>query len=326
MKCILTRWLMALTVCLLLAACAKTIEEQVVLPHNTPTAGLLTPYATRTASSTPPPPDPATVTPFPTPTSTPRTHVVNTGEDMLSIAFRYGITLEELKAANPEVNPNLMSVDTVLIIPAASQSETTAGALPSPTAAGALLGEVICYPSAEGGLWCFAPVENPNDFPLESITAQVRLADAAGVQIEERTALTPLNLLPAHSTLPLMVYFPGPVAPVYQVNASFQTALPVQSGESRYLPAQIENLQIDLNAAGLSAQVSGEVFIPQNTSPVRSVWIAAIAYNAEGDINGVRRWENTDSLAAGDKLPFSLSVYSMGSPISKVDVFVEVRP
>lgn len=36
---------------------------------------------------------------------------------MFSIALYYGITLDELKAANPEVNPNAMSLGTVLLIP-----------------------------------------------------------------------------------------------------------------------------------------------------------------------------------------------------------------
>ncbi len=325
MKRINFRWLIVLAI-FLLSACTTSPEQTVVSITDTPTAGLLMPYSTPTPSATPLPPDPATATPFPTPTTTPRTHVVKSGEDMLSIAFRYGITLDELKNANPDVDPNLMSVDTVLVIPASSQSQVDADVLPTPTAVSASLKNPGCYSSAEGGLWCFTMVENPNDYPLESISAVVRLADTAGVQMDERTALTPLNLLPAHAMLPLMVYFPAPVPADFQVNVSFQSALPVSASENRYLPAQVENLQIEQSTDRLSATVSGEISLAEGTTDARLIWVAAVAYESSGAVNGVRRWETNQTLTVGSMLPFDMVVYSMGSPIAKVDVFVECRP
>src|SRR5512141_2101170 len=115
-------WLIAIG--LILAACsAKTESHPPPLAVNSSAtaspaaAGQLTPYRSPTGTVTPTPTDPATPTPLPSPTPTPRSHTVVKGEDMFGIALRYGVTLEELKAANPDVNPNFLSVGAVLVIP-----------------------------------------------------------------------------------------------------------------------------------------------------------------------------------------------------------------
>lgn len=51
------------------------------------------------------------------PTPTPRTHVVQQGETLLAIALRYGVTMQELQAANGISNPDLIKAGQVLIIP-----------------------------------------------------------------------------------------------------------------------------------------------------------------------------------------------------------------
>src|SRR5512146_1495754 len=94
--------------------------------------GSFTPYQTitptRTATPPPPPPPPPapppprpppppTWTPLPTVTPTPRTYTVKSGDDMSGIALRYRVPLADLKTANPSINPRLMKIGTVLIIP-----------------------------------------------------------------------------------------------------------------------------------------------------------------------------------------------------------------
>lgn len=85
----------------------------------------LIPYHTATPSRTLPPPTPAgTDTPTPPPptvppppTSTPFVHTIVEGDTLLGIALRYGVTVEDIQAANPEVNPNLLVVGTQVIVP-----------------------------------------------------------------------------------------------------------------------------------------------------------------------------------------------------------------
>jgi LysM repeat protein len=66
-------------------------------------------------------------TPTATPTATPLVHIVQSGETIVGIAVKYGLTVELLLAYNPQVNPKFLSLGTPLIIPAPD------AALPLPT-------------------------------------------------------------------------------------------------------------------------------------------------------------------------------------------------
>lgn len=58
----------------------------------------------------------ATEDPAATPVSGER-YTVKQGDTMWAIALDFGISLDDLRAANPDVDPRLMRVGTVLVIP-----------------------------------------------------------------------------------------------------------------------------------------------------------------------------------------------------------------
>ncbi len=108
------------------------------MPTDTP-APSSTPSAT--ASPTGIPTD--TATPEPTATNTPQlasapasaqTYTVEGGDTPYDIANRYDITVAELMAANPDVNPRLMRVGQELNIPAPGQAAPTPAPSDTPTA------------------------------------------------------------------------------------------------------------------------------------------------------------------------------------------------
>jgi hypothetical protein len=72
---------------------------------------------------------------------------------MGGIAFLYGISIQALMDANPDVDPRIMSVGTQLLIPAAAESAS--GVVPSPTPVGVLLGNPNCLRGLDEGVWCF---------------------------------------------------------------------------------------------------------------------------------------------------------------------------
>ena len=61
-------------------------------------------------------------------------------------------------------------------------------------------------------MWCFVLVHNDSTDVIENLSAQVTLADAGGDTLASAPALSPLNILPPDTSLPLMVFFP-PVIP-----------------------------------------------------------------------------------------------------------------
>ena len=108
----------ALGLVLLLAGCNPMKPQAPVLITTGLPTGNLSPYH----SPTPQPATPTatfevTIPVTPSPTPTPFLHIVTNDDTMLGLAFRYGVKLEDLKAANPGVNPNAMSVGSKLVIP-----------------------------------------------------------------------------------------------------------------------------------------------------------------------------------------------------------------
>ncbi len=86
-----------------------------------------TPTLTPTPTSTPTPVPTPTPTPSPTPTPAPIAYTVVSGDTLLGIAGNFGITLDQLLAANNWTTPPPLLPNMVLVIPppAASLPETT---------------------------------------------------------------------------------------------------------------------------------------------------------------------------------------------------------
>lgn len=307
---------------LALAACSTRPGSTSLPATGTPTAAL-TPY--RAPSRTPAPPGAtASPAPPPSPTPTPLVHVVKSGEDMFGIALRYGVSLEALKTANPDVNPRAMSVGATLVIPA-SQLPTPTVANPTPTAVPLFVGRPACFQQAEGGLFCLAAVRNDTSAALEAIAARIRIAGEDGLLREAEAAL-PLNLLAPGAELALSAAFPPPAPQRFSSGAELITALSVADGDARYLPARLEEVRVEIAPDGLSARFSGRVTLPSGGTDARGVWVAAAAFDAQGDPVGLRRWESTAPLPSGAGLAFSFEVYSLGAPIARVAGAVEARP
>jgi LysM repeat protein len=288
----------------------------------------LTPYVTSTSG----PAEPTGVaqtpaglvaaeTPLPSPT--PFTYTVKAGDTISSMALKFGVSMDDLQAANPEISPNAMSIGQVIKIP--SNPANPSGE-PTPTPAPFTVQQIGCYPTADQGMWCYVLVHN--NFPdlLENVSAQVTLVDANNVALASQPALLPLNILPANTSLPLTVYFPPGIPDSAKPQVQILTAVRLLPGDERYLPAAVNNTLVQVNADGRSARVTGQVFLPATAKNASQVWVAATAYNDAGRVVGSRRWEWKDGLAAGGNLPFDFMLSSLGGKISRVDFAVEARP
>lgn len=307
----------------LMGCAAPSMPEGTHTP--TPTqVGTLNPYRTRTFTPTPLA-SPTLTQPLPSPTPTPIRHVVKKGEDMFGIALRYGIAPQALLEANPTVNPRVMSVGTVLIIPAVGLPTPT-GQVPSPTPQPLVLGEPVCYPALDGGAWCFVAVQNPLEQALEDVVAVIRVSGSDQGELLERTAYAPLNLLPAGKRLVLSAYFPAPFPQSPRVAAELRMAHPVPAGDVRYLPAEVEVEAVQLASDGKSAVVSGSISFKESSSTVQTLWLALQAFDELGKPAGVRRVDIPAPAQGSQSVAFEAAVYSAGAPISSVEVLVEARP
>jgi len=293
-----------------------TTVEPSPTPEQFPTAVLapyLQPTATQAAAA---PTDFLAVPVTPAPSPTPFTHMVAQNETMLGIAYRYGISLEELQAANPGVDAQFMAIGTVLIIPLGGEIPQT---LPTPTPIPLAQPATTCYRTADGGAWCFVLVANDQAAALENISAWVGLYDEGGNLLAGQVAVSPLNRLAPGSALPLVVFFPPPLGTFTNVRSQLLTALVVSDGETRYLAAAAEVDEVQVSSSGLEAAVRGRVSLPEG-AVAQQVWLMMVAYAEDGQVVGVRKVEMA---AAGE---FDQTVYSLGPVIARVEVLVEARP
>ncbi len=225
-------------------------------------------------------------------------------------------------AANPTVNPNAMSVGVKLVIPSQSGAGIAlANATPLPLKTNPL----NCTRSRDGGIWCFLLVQNDHDVPVESLQAKVAVGNSQTGQAVEQLTTAPLNILYPGKSLALSVTFTSAIPDPIQSRFEMVSAVAVQDGENRYLQTQNDNLQVTKDANGLSARVYGEVSLLSPGLTASAVWAAGIAYDRQGNVVGVRRWEGNNPLTSGQKLPFTFTVYSTGAVIDRVNVLLEAR-
>ncbi len=296
-------------------------------PQNsdaTPFAKNLQPYRTITPSAAASQPDGLAVsveTPLPSPT--PFTYTIKSGDTLSQIAERYNISLDALLAANPNIDPNAMPVGKTLLIPSNPQNitgESTPTPVPFPVQ------QIECYPTIDRGLWCFVLAHNDSNDFMENVTAQITLVDSNGKMISSQTALLPLNILPPDTSLPLATYFSPDVPSDAKPQVQILTGIRLLPGDERYLPATIQNTLVKVDWSGLSAQVSGQVFLPADSRPAKIIWVAATAYDETGRVVGVRRWESNAGLQPGGSLPFAFMLSSLARRIESVDFAMEARP
>jgi LysM repeat protein len=265
----------------------------------------------------------AAETPLPTPT--PFAYTIQQGDTISSIALQFGVSMDDLLAANPEVSPNAMSVGLVINIPSNPQNPSASGEA-TPTPATFAIEQVECYPTADRGMWCFVLVHNDFSDLMENISAQVTLVDANNTTLASQTALLPLNILPPNTSLPLMVFFPPVIPPDAKPQVQVLTAIRLLPGDARYLPASVSNTLIEVNADGRSARLNGQILLPAEAQPASQIWVTGTAYDETGRVVGVRRWESSEGLSPGGNLPFAFTVYSLGGRIEQVEFAVEARP
>ena len=298
----------------LISGCVATQTPPVPTQVST-----LVPYQTRTLLVFPT----LTVSPSPTAvfTPTPVIYQVVANDTLSSIAKRFGISVDDLLAANPKVIPQDLALGQSLVIPPAMvDGNGVALSTPVPLQTG----PAFCRPSGTGTT-CIVPISNPYPRPLENIRLMVDLLDQQGQTVESLEAILPLNVLPAGAALPAVVYFKTGVTDA-RIQSRVLTAMSMDAGDQRYLRTEVRNLLTSIRWDGLSAQVQGQVSLAGDQKPASSIWLVAVCYDSQGRMTGSRRWEWSGSLQPGASQPFLLSVYSLETAIERVEIWVEARP
>ncbi len=307
--------------CLPLAGCLPAQTSAPVASSQ------LTPYLTTT-----PPPAAATtaqatetVLPGPSATPEPLIHEVALEETISLIALRYGVSMDAIIEANPDVDPRTLTVGTRLLIPGVSPAAQL-----DPDAASLALevGEVGCLPTPEGGLWCHALVRNPLGQPADGLIVTFTVTDQSGGETLRQNVPALLNRIDPGGTLPAIAYFPPPAPRVPVVAAELLSALPLEAAIRTYVDISLQNERSVLQSR--SARASTQLVLPAGDESAEgetlNIWIAAAAYDAQGRLVGVRRLEHTlqaGEATAQNPLEVTLLVYSASGEIDSLRLSAE---
>jgi len=279
-------------------------------------------YFTSTPSLTPTP-NVIVIAETPLPTATPFIYIVEAGDTLSEIAGKFKISQDDLRAANPDVSPNSMSIGMTLLIPDNSSTKTEVSTL---TPVPAPITQTVCHPSADNGLWCFALIQNNTPDILENVSAQITLMDQNNNGIASQTAFMLLDILPPNSSLPVYVFFPNTSAALsINPQAQLLSAIQLNSNTARYLPAMLNNTISQINWDGKTAQLSGQIYLPAESQAATTIWVAAVAFDKDGRVVGIKRWEG-GAIQPGASINFNFSIASLGSAIEAMEFIGQANP
>ena len=303
----------------LLAGCRSQPTPAMTAPTVT-----LVPFASPSPTKTlAPPPASENSSPALGPTPTPFVHIVQQGETLLGISFRYGVDLDALLLVNPGVDPSFLTIGQQLRIPG-SEGEPVDYLLPTPTPVPLSLGPVNCYDSFSGRVVCLVRVENGTSSDLESVAVLISLIDGEGEVVEASLADSPLELLPAGASMPVSAVFSPRPPDFVHVFAEIRSAIavPVEQVEVSELPLELK-VQLLQPEIGL-AHFEGEVLLNDGIdNEISQVRILGIARDALGRFIGYNLWESPILEPGAERLPFSLDVFSLGPTLESVELHAQ---
>lgn len=306
--------------CLLFSACASAGPA---VPSST---AQLRPYLSTTPSIT------ATilaVTPQSLPTAaasaTPWVHEISAEETLGFIAARYGVTLEALMAANPEVDPRFLIIGTTLMIPDPEGGSIQQQAATS-TPVAMQTSTPVCYQQPLQRLLCITVVENTTDHAIEGLAGFFILYDEQGDFIQNDIVFAPLNLLLPGGSMPL-VYETQLVRPQFSFAVmQLISAFPVEHLEDRYIELEVLSDVSTPVAESLSWHWQGKLAFPEIETDLQAqVTVLLLALDAQDIPLGYRIAAADTLIGAGDSADFELSVYSLGGSIDRILLLSEAR-
>jgi len=294
---------------------AGTIPTSTSHPISPP----LTPYQAKTNT----PVSTATTVILPTdqpllPSPTPFKHIIQSGETLYGLALLYNISLDRLVSANPGIDTSIITVGIELNIPFEGENDL---AVPTPTPYPVLVGAPTCLLTNQGGMWCFAEINNNQGLNLENISTALNLFDGDHNLIQSFIAIPPLNYLYPDQAIPVSAYIPPPLPEDYLITATLLTSLP---SEGVNKATEIIDFEIIYNEDKTIAEIDGSVKILENPSEENQVWIAAVAYANDNTV-GIRKWISNGDHESGIEIKFNINLYSLGPAIDEIKLLSELH-
>ena len=279
---------------------------------------IVTPWPTATPAPATPRP---TATPAPTPT--PLIHTIAAGDNLWDLSRKYGVSVSALQEANAILNPRRLQLGQALAIPEPEPGEEQG--IPTPTPLAYSIRGLTFHRTATGSLWCLGEVWNTTAATLEEVQVQVTLHNKTGRVVAAGQGVPSLDAIGPGQRVPFALLFRDPPQSFVQYQAQPLRGTAALPGSNHYT---------DLAVVGGTGRMQGRYFLVEgqvrNTGTGRAtVRLGATAYDARGEVIGLRSHSLLAPLAPGAQSPFTITVLPVSQPVSSYTVHMqglEVEP
>ncbi|MEW5989038.1 MAG: FxLYD domain-containing protein, partial [Chloroflexota bacterium] len=243
-----------------------------------------------------------------TPTATPIIYLVEEGDTLLGIAIERYTTVEEIKALNPGVVPELLQIGQALVLPPPATA-VFQGGVATPIPLQVEVSNVSLYQTPVGSLWVLGEVWNRGEYAAENVQVQVSLPDEGGGPALTVTTWVEPGVIPAGAKAPFGLLISQPPAAYGQPALAIVSGATVVDLGSRYLDVAVS--QVEMAVEESQVVLSGVV---QNVGErtVASVVLVATLYNEPGNVVGFGQLRLEEPLAAEEERPFELRLAPPG--------------
>ncbi|MDE0430313.1 MAG: FxLYD domain-containing protein [Caldilineaceae bacterium] len=310
---------------LLLAACGQIVTlPPTPAPQGTPTATIV-PFADLKPPETATPalfmPSP---TPSLTPTPTPIVYRVEPGDNLGSIATRFGVSVSSLQERNSVQDPRNLQIGQELVIP---RLVTSGGVLverqPTPTPLPFEMQHLHFSHTPLGSLWVMGEVLNTSVETLEQVRVGVQLLDGQGTTLVEGNSLVMLNLVKPGEVAPFAVLFAEAPESFENYHIYPLSALPAFEG-GYYQGLEVGNLTQEGERYS-ALTVRGSI---RNTGSAEAIDVQVVltAYDPLNRVIASRTIvPDHNVVAVGGETTFAAILIPLGGPVERVHVVAQSR-
>lgn len=256
--------------------------------------------------------------PTPMPTATPIVYTIAAGDTMLAIALQRGNTVAEIMALNPGIRPEMLQIGQQIVLPppATPLAQLMAS---TPVPVRLTVAQLQSYPSPTGGLWLLGELHNEGELPVENAQVTLGLHAADGAALGTVVTWAAATLIPVRETVPFGLLLPAAPSGFVYASVALVTGESVLELGTRYLDTQV--LETTVAQRGERTEVSGWV---QNSGENQATAVRLILtlYDSQGQISGYAQQLLRQSLAPGERAPFTFITTPPGAEPTAVRLLV----
>ena len=302
-----------------LAACSSVEREHTPLPTAT-----LRSFSAYTPSSKPV----SSLTPIGTPisvgpTPTPFVHIIQQGETLLEIAFRYGVQFDDIVLVNPEIDPNLLRIGEEIRIPGPG-GEPVDILLPTPTPIPVHLKPLDCYESPSVTFVCMISIINTAEFVVGGVSAHIALHDRDGQILDNQIVYALLNNIPIGQEIPMVAIFDRRPSRYSGFHVELLSAVQVPDLLDGLPAIDVLETRTIYQAENRLVEVSGRLSITSSEGDEFLVRIVGVALDTKGEPIGMNVWEERVYSANNEDIEYRISIFSLGPEIADISILPEV--